>query len=177
MSAPLALRPYQGDVINEARGKVAVGCRSVLLNAPTGAGKTVIGGAIIKAAVDKGSRVLFLAHRRELIDQAVAKLWALAIDAGVILAGRPARPEQPVQVASVQALWARAFRASKMQPPPAELVVVDEAHHVRARTYAQILEAYPAARILGLTATPCRGDGRGLGNVFDAWSSAPPSAR
>ena len=54
-----------------------------------------------------------------------------------------------------------------MEPPPANLVVVDEAHHVRAKTYQGILDSYPEAVIIGLTATPCRGDGRGLGNVFD----------
>ena len=58
-----------------------------------------------------------------------------------------------------------------MEPPPANLVVVDEAHHVRAKTYQGILDSYPEAVIIGLTATPCRGDGRGLGNVFDALTS------
>jgi DNA repair protein RadD len=70
-------------------------------------------------------------------------------------------------------LHARAVRAKTMDLPPAEIVVIDEAHHVRAQTYQTIIGAYPAAIIIGLTATPCRGDGRGLGNMFDALIECP----
>jgi DNA repair protein RadD len=166
------LRPYQLDVIDRLR-KAAGRHKAVLLVAPTGAGKTMIASAIVAGAVAKGRRVLFLAHRRELIDQAAAKLAEAGIDAGVILAGRDARPAQQVQVAAVQTLWARAFRGSKMQRPPADLIVVDEAHHVLARTWAKILAAYPGALTLGLSATPCRGDGRGLGNFFGSLVECP----
>ena len=147
--------------------------RHILLVAPTGSGKTVIAAAIVQGAVAKGRRVLFLAHRRELIDQAATKLWDAGIEAGIILAGRPARPEQPVQIASIQTLHARAFRGTAMQAPPADVIVVDEAHHVRARTYREIVDHYPDAVVLGLTATPCRGDGRGLGNVFATLVECP----
>jgi DNA repair protein RadD len=173
MSAPpLDLRPYQRDVIDRLRA-TTLEHRRILLVAPTGSGKTVIASAIVHGAVAKGRRVLFLAHRRELIDQAASKLWASGIDAGIILAGRAARPEQPVQVGSVQTLWSRAFRGTSMEAPPADVVVVDEAHHVRARTYNEIVENYPNAIVLGLTATQCRGDGRGLGNAFDALVECP----
>jgi DNA repair protein RadD len=168
----LELRPYQTDVIDRLRA-AALKHRRVLLVAPTGSGKTVIASAIVHGAVAKGKRVLFLAHRRELIDQAVFKLWSSGIDAGVILAGRTPRPEQPVQVASTLTLWHRGFRGTAMEAPPADVIVVDEAHHARARTYEEILEHYPDAKILGLTATPCRGDGRGLGNVFEVLVECP----
>jgi DNA repair protein RadD len=144
--------------------------------APTGAGKTVIAGAIIAEAASKGCRVLFLAHRRELITQASRKLHAVSVDHGIVLAGHPTRPSVPVQVASISTLHARAIRGSAMELPPADLVVVDEAHHVRARTYQRLLSAYPEAIVLGLTATPCRGDGRGLGNAFDVLVECPPVA-
>ena len=60
-----------------------------------------------------------------------------------------------------------------MELPPADLLVIDECHHARAMTYQKILEAYPNAIVVGLTATPCRGDGRGLGNVFEAMLETP----
>jgi superfamily II DNA or RNA helicase len=164
------LRLYQLDLIERLD---ATPEQRELLVAPTGSGKTVIAAEIIRRAIARGERVLFLAHRRELIAQAHAKLYVLGIDAGIIQAGFEPRPEQTVQVASIQTLWARAYRGSRMEPPPANLVVVDEAHHVRAKTYQGILDSYPEAVIIGLTATPCRGDGRGLGNVFDALTECP----
>lgn len=170
----LALRPYQVDVIAELRRTIAGGDRRVLLVAPTGSGKTIIASAVVANAIAKGRRVLFLAHQRELIQQAAGKLWeAAGVDAGIVMAGFETRPGQAVQVASIPTFWHRAFRGRTMDKPEADLVVVDEAHHARARTYEQIVAAYPDACILGLTATPCRGDGRGLGNCFDALVECP----
>lgn len=81
-----------------------------------------------------------------------------------------------MQIASVQTLHARAVRSSKIEPPPAALLVVDEAHHARAQTYRAILQQYPSAIVVGLTATPCRGDGRGLGNLFETMVECPQVA-
>jgi superfamily II DNA or RNA helicase len=125
--AGVDLRPYQREVIDRLRRTTALGERCPLLVAPTGAGKTVIASAVVKGAVQRGSRVLFLAHRRELIQQAAQKLWhAAGIDAGIVMAGYPPRPDQLVQVASVQTLWHRAHRSSAIDSPEADLVVVDE---------------------------------------------------
>jgi superfamily II DNA or RNA helicase len=156
---------------------VGAGRRRILLVAPTGSGKTVTAGATIAEAVRSGERVLFLAHRHELIMQASAKLHDFGIDHGVIKAGFPTRPGERVQVASVQTLHARAIRGTAMELPRADLVIVDEAHHCRAQTYRGIIESYPDAVILGMTATPCRGDGRGLGNVFEVIVECPPVAK
>jgi DNA repair protein RadD len=166
------LRDYQIEAIDRLRdgGRQK---RRRLLVIPTGGGKTLIASAIVRAAVDKGSRVLFLAHRRELVNQAAGKLYAYGIDAGIIRAGDEPRPDQPVQVASIQTLWARAYRSRRMAPPPADLVIVDEAHRARAETYTEIMNSYSSAVILGLTATPCRSDGRGLGNAFDSMVEGP----
>ena len=117
----LSLRPYQIDAIAETRRRMAR-VRSVLINAPTGAGKTILGCQIIRLAVEKQRRVLFLAHRRELIDQCAAKLdEAGVLHHGVILAGhaKARAPHAPVQVASIQTLIRREL-------PPADLVMIDE---------------------------------------------------
>jgi superfamily II DNA or RNA helicase len=108
-----------------------------------------------------------LSHRREITTQTSRKLLdAGVIDHGILQAGFRAGPSAPVQVASIQSLHARAMRARTNELPPAELVVVDEAHHAPSETYRRLLEKYPRAAVLGLTATPCKGDGRGLGNIF-----------
>jgi superfamily II DNA or RNA helicase len=135
---------------------------------PTGSGKTVIVAEEIRRAVARGERVLFLCHRRELTKQAAQKLYDVGIDAGIIQAGFLRRPSERVQVASIQTLHFRAMRSRTIDLPPADLVIVDEAHHALANTWRRLIEAYPRARIIGLTATPCRADGRGLGNIFEA---------
>ena len=158
----LSLRPYQIDAIAETRRRMAR-VRSVLINAPTGAGKTILGCQIIRLAVEKQRRVLFLAHRRELIDQCAAKLdEAGVLHHGVILAGhaKARAPHAPVQVASIQTLIRREL-------PPADLVMIDECHRAMAKSYLNLLANYPAAKIIGLTATPERLDGKGLGDLFD----------
>ena len=105
-----------------------------------------------------------LTHRREILRQTSLKI---AFDHGLIQAGLNVDLEYPVQVASIQTLWARCMRTSKIPLPPADIIIIDEAHHIAARTWRVILEAYPNAKRIGLTATPCRSDGRGLGNYFD----------
>lgn len=157
-----SLRPYQVHAINETRQRMAR-VRSVLINAPTGAGKTIIGCQIIRQAVEKRRRVLFLAHRRELIDQCAAKLdEAGVLHHGVILAGhaKARAPQAPVQVASIQTLIRREL-------PLADLVIIDEAHRSIAKSYQNLLANYPHAKVIGLTATPERLDGKGLADLFD----------
>jgi superfamily II DNA or RNA helicase len=84
---------------------------------------------------------------------------------GIVKAGFPPRPSAPVQVCSIQTLHERAVRRRSIDLPDAKLVFVDECHHARAQTYQSIIDAYPNSVIIGLTATPCRSDGRGLGNI------------
>jgi DNA repair protein RadD len=170
------LHPYQTGVLSRIGDAIASGQRRVLLVAPTGAGKTVIAAAIITDSVSEGRRVLFLDHRRELTKQASRKLHDFGVDHGIVQAGFPARPGERVQVGSIQTLHARAVRSRSIELPPADLVVIDEAHHSRAATYQSLLAAYPNAVILGLTATPCRADGRGLGNLFQVLVECPSVA-
>ena len=157
------LRDYQVRDIERIESSLAR-CGRTLYTLPTGGGKTIIAGAVIEREVERDGRVLVLTHRREILRQTSSKL---PMDHGSIQAGLTLDMAYPVQIASVQTLWARCMRSDKIALPAASLIIIDEAHHVRAQTWAKILEAYPNARRLGLTATPCRGDGRGLGNFFN----------
>lgn len=158
------LRDYQQRAISDLRAVYARGRRAPCLVIPTGGGKTIIAAEIIRSAIARGRRVLFLAHRTELLEQSVLKLDAAGVsDVRMIQAARDlGRPDAPVTVASVPTM---ARRSTEI---PADLVVFDEAHHVVAKTWKQIADRYRHAAILGLTATPQRSDGSPLGDVFDA---------
>ena len=172
----IELRPYQVAVIAAFVRLVAAGVKRIILVAPTGSGKTLIAGSIIKAAVAAWRTVLVLSHRREITAQTSRKLHDLGIAHGIIQAGFSPRPLERVQVASVQTLSQRAIRTETISLPPASVLVIDECHHCPAETYQQIIAAYPDATLLGLTATPCRGDGRGLGGVFQSMIECPQVA-
>jgi DNA repair protein RadD len=169
------LRQYQHDIIGEFERHVERGDRSILLVAPTGSGKTVIASAAIAA---RARRVLMVAHRREIVNQTSDKLTAFDVHHGIIQAGdeKKLRPMASVQVASIQTLHARVIRSKSIPMPLADLLIIDEAHHACAMTYRKVLEAYPDAIVLGLTATPCRGDGRGLGGIFKVLIECPQVA-
>jgi DNA repair protein RadD len=159
------LRSYQSQAIVDI--ELAINdAEAPLYVLPTGAGKTVVAAQIIERAVAAGKRVLVLTHRREILKQTSLKLSGGNFEHGLIQAGLNVDLEYPVQIASIQTLWARCMRTDKVPLPAANLIIIDEAHHVAARTWRKIVEAYPNARRIGLTATPCRSDGRGLGNYF-----------
>lgn len=160
------LRPYQEDAIAALRKSLSAGHQRVLLQLATGAGKTRIAAEICKMASGKRNRVLFLAPRRELITQAAAAFAREGMHPGVIMAGEPQKRMLDLQVASFDTLHARAIRSSRMAMPEAELVIVDEAHLSLAETRKAIIKHYQNARVIGLTATPARGDGRGLGEIY-----------
>jgi DNA repair protein RadD len=171
------LRPYQQDIIDQFDNAcVTSGISKVIIVAPTGSGKTVIGSEIVRRAVTDGKRVLFLAHRREIVMQTSAKLKDNGIEHGIIMAGEFTSPLELVQVAAIQTLYARAARRNKIALPQADLIVADECHHAPAKTWTKIIAAYPNAILLGLTATPCRGDGRGLGGLFEKILECPQVA-
>jgi DNA repair protein RadD len=175
-AAAVRLRPYQTDIVAEFERVVAAGRRRIVLVAPTGSGKTIVGSSIISKAVAENKSVMVLAHRREIIKQTSEKLFSHGVRHGIIQAGFDDAPWENVQVAAVQTLWVRAMLRQTIALPAVDLLIVDEAHHCPAMTYRRIIEAYPNAIVLGLTATPCRGDGRGLGGIFEALIECPQVA-
>lgn len=163
----LPLRPYQDEAIEAIREAFRGGARSVVLQAPTGSGKTVLTAHMIRGAAERGLRSWFLVHRKELLEQTSGALTDLDVPHGRIIAGTRYTPEE-VHVASVQTL---VRRLDKLPTP--DMVVVDECHHATANTYRKILGQCPEAWIIGLTATPARTDGTGLGDIFEALVQGP----
>lgn len=161
------LRPYQQLSIDGLKQSLSAGHRNPILVAPTGSGKTHIACSVIQGALHKGNSVLFLAPRRELIYQARDRLEDHGITAGIIMAGEPRSPYRPVQIASFDTLHARGMRTDSMEMPDADVVIVDECHLSIANTRQKIISHYDKSIVIGLTATPARGDGRGLGEIYD----------
>lgn len=168
-----ALRPYQVDLIDRVCAALREH-RAVLATAATGSGKTRMAISIIERALAAGYRVLFVAHLDSLIEDSHERLVAQGIRAGYIQAGRAEDPDALVQVASIQTIAARGLRpfgdGRKL------LIIGDEAHRGLARTWVELFRAYPDAGLLGLTATPQRGDGRAMGDVYDALVEGPSPA-
>jgi DNA repair protein RadD len=165
-----ALRDYQVRAIEQIDA-----ANSAIYVLPTGGGKTVIFTSLIKMLAERGERVLILCHRNEILNQTSRELSDQGIEHGIIRAGLVADLSYPVQLASIQTL-SRRTSTGKLEYPKADVVFVDECHHARARTWLDALNAYPNARRYGFTATPCRGDGRGMGDVFDEFIVGPQVA-
>jgi superfamily II DNA or RNA helicase len=162
----MQLRPYQEKMIAEARQALA-SHRSILMVAATGAGKTALTVSMMAGAAARGKTSMFCVHRDTLLVQTSRALWEQKLPHGIIAAGK-VMTQLPVQVASVQTL---VRRLDKIKQP--DLIVIDEAHRAAAGTYRKIIEAYPDAKIVGLTATPSRTDGSGLDDIFDALVLGP----
>lgn len=154
----LVLRPYQEEAIAELRKVIH---RRPVYVAPTGSGKTVVAAAIVRLALERGKRCLFVAPSREVVFQSAEKMGR----AGVFMA-EESDLHSPVIVASAQTLDSR-IRNDK-PTPAADLLIIDEAHHACAESWIRIVEHYAEAYLFGMTATPCRLDGKGLGEVFGA---------
>lgn len=166
------LRDYQQESVDKIRSAMSMGFRAPLLQLPTGGGKTVIFCHIAEQAAAKGKRVYILVHRQELLRQTSKSLSEMRVEHGLIAAGKSMSLIDPVQIASVQTIVRRIDKI-----PPPDLIIIDEAHHAVAGTWQKILDAFPKALHLGVTATPIRMDGRGLGKhcggYFDALINGP----
>lgn len=164
----MELRPYQQSAREAVERDWEGGVRRTLLVLPTGTGKTVVFSKIIEDMVRTGSRCLILAHRGELLDQAADKLLtATGLRCAVEKAEETCLQSwYRVAVGSVQSLQ-RPSRLGRFAPDYFDVIVVDEAHHVLSDGYQRVLEHFGDARVLGVTATPDRGDMRNLGQYFE----------
>lgn len=155
------LRYFQKDMLDEASALLRRGVKSLLLQAPTGAGKTVLAGHMLKTASERGFRSWFICHRRELVKQSSATFTRFQIPHGIVAAGFDSNRFRQVQVCGLQTL---SRRYQQLAEPG--FVVWDEAHHIAAGSWAEIHAAFPNAIHIGLSATPVRLDGTGLGGFF-----------
>jgi DNA repair protein RadD len=175
-ATPLVLRDYQLDDIESLRDVMRNGARSPLYQLATGGGKTVVFSHIVQSAAAKGKRVLVLAHRRELVKQASMNLDWCGVAHGIIAAGQDRDHDALVLVGSIQTVVRRLNSL-----PQFDLIVADEAHHAVSKTWAALIESQPKARLLGVTATPQRLDGKGLGKhcggPFDALVCGPATQK
>ena len=175
-SSDTSLRPYQKEnkekVYNAWKTK-----RSVMLQMPTGTGKTRLFSSIIKDIENYSTKheqelsCLVVVHRMELINQIVQTLSkSYGLESGIIQAGFRQKPELKLQVASVQTL---SRRLEKWTDKQFDFIIVDEAHHVPAESYLKIINSFPEAKLLGVTATPYRLSGEGFTDIFDKLIISP----
>lgn len=157
------LRDYQHDAIDQAV-KALHHQKHPLIVCPTGSGKTTIGVHLFKDLLYAGNRVCWIAHREELIDQAIDRFKSERITVGAIKAGREPNEGAQVQVASVQTL-------ARRETTDFDIYLIDEAHRAVAESYRRVLPKH--ALVVGLTATPYRLDGMGLGSLFTRLVEGP----
>lgn len=161
----MELRSYQRDA-RAAILRELDDVRATLLVLATGLGKTVVFSSIAREFVDRGGRVLVLAHRKELLEQASTTFGRFGLVASIEQGEWRASLDAQIIVASVPSLQGK--RLERYPVDAFTLIVIDEAHHARAKTYETIVRYFAGAKVLGVTATPDRGDGLGLGPIFDS---------
>lgn len=165
----IQLRPYQQDLISKIYTRWGSGDKRVMGQCPTGSGKTVCFTAIVRDFVSSrpNKKILILAHRQELICQAANKIISfLGLEPGVIKNGCESNYDAQIQVGSIQSVVSQS-RLEKLED--IGLIIIDEAHHFNLKnSYGKILNQFPDAYVLGVTATPKRLDGKGFEDYFDS---------
>ena len=168
----MELRPYQSVTIEAVRNSIRTGNKRIIIQAPCGSGKTIVAAEITKRALEKNKKVVFFVHYRQLAFQAIGRFsaYGMADEVGCIMAGEKAHLDRPVQVISIQT-YGKRLRLEDLTEnkwfKEADLVFYDEAHSSIAKSRKAILDLYKEnAIILGLTATPCRADGRPLNAIY-----------
>lgn len=165
----MELRPYQIEAKNSIFEEWDKGVNKTLLVLPTGCGKTIVFAKVTEDCVRRGDRVLILAHRGELLDQAADKIKTAT---GLGCATEKAEETclgswYRITVGSVQTLM-REKRLGQFPSDYFKTIIIDEAHHCISDSYQRVLQHFPDAKVLGVTATPDRGDMRNLGEYFDS---------
>ena len=165
----MKLRDYQADLVQKTRLSFRSGNKSVVMVAPTGAGKTALISAIVQGIVSNEKRVYVLAHRSRLISQIASTLDKFGVCYDVIRGSK--RMRYLCGLAMVETLRRR---IEKMPEP--DFIICDESHHACSSQYRAIFDHWPNAKRIGVTATPARTDGKGLGEVFDDMVIGPTMA-
>lgn len=165
----MELRPYQQEAEDSIFKEWENGIHKTLLVLPTGCGKTIVFAKVTEECVRQGNRVLILAHRGELLEQAADKIRKAT---GLGCATEKAEETClgswfRITVGSVQSLM-RESRLSRFPEDYFDTIIIDEAHHCISDSYQRVLHHFPEARVLGVTATPDRGDMKNLGQVFES---------
>ena len=145
----IKLREYQSDLIDDIREAIVEGQMAIVAVLGCGGGKSVIQAEIARSATNKGNRVLFLVHRKELCEQITRTFTAQGVD---------------MELCSVSMVQTVSRHIDRIKPP--KVIITDEAHHSTANTYKRIYSTFPDALRLGFTATPCRLGSGGLGEVY-----------
>lgn len=162
----IQLRDYQHQAIAELRTALKEKHSSAVLVLPTGAGKTTVAAQLTKLMVEREAKVWFVAHSVELVAQARARMEAFGLKVGCIAAGWQYHPQRRVQCCMIQSLSRRVEQMPDHEKP--DFLFFDESQHVAAASYVRVIDACPRARRIGLTATPFRVDGKGLGQWYDS---------
>lgn len=144
------LRPYQRELVDKARNTIAQGARGVLVQSPPGSGKSVVIAEIAKLTIQNGGRVLFIVHRKELVEQITSTFKQHEIDMNKV------RIDTVIKTRN---------RLSTIKEPT--LIITDETHHSRAKTYREIYDYFSNGWRLGFTATPWRMSGKGFEDIYD----------
>lgn len=165
----MELRPYQEAAKTAIFEQWNQGIKKTLLVLPTGCGKTIVFAKVTEECVRQGKRVLIMAHRGELLDQAADKIMkATGLGSAVEKAEESCLGSwYRIVVGSVQSLT-RPQRLAKFKQDYFDTIIIDEAHHCLSDSYQRVLEHFPDAEVLGVTATPDRGDMRNLGQYFES---------
>ena len=165
----MKLRPYQEEAFDHVFSEWDDGRKKTLVVMPTGTGKTIVFAKIVEECVRRGYRVLIMAHRGELLDQAADKIFkATGLRSSVEKADRTCLGEwYRVVVGSVQTLM-HERRLKQFPPDYFDAIIIDEAHHCISQSYQSVLQYFGGSKVLGVTATPDRADMKNLGSYFES---------
>lgn len=148
----IPLRDYQEELVNGLYKSMSKGNKNIMVQSPAGSGKSVTMSEIARRATDKGNRVLFIVHRRELVSQIKGTFIANDVD---------------MELCHVGMVQTVANRIKNGKEPIPAIILVDEAHHSLAKTYTNIFESFPNAYVYGFTATPWRMSNKGFTEIFE----------